>query len=363
MQIRWIKVLVLVFFVFTTGCHVAPAAEEDTIRTHANLRGQIQELVEETDFSGVILVADQGDVILEEAYQATSMNEAFQVKTNTPFAIASITKSFTTILILQLAEDGVLGLDDPIRRHLPSFSGSYANRVTVRHLLQNRSGLPNYTAFPDWFDSEYKQSLTPDKLLVEIAALSPSFEPGSDYLYSNANFYLLGQIIESVTGEAYETVLSDRLLVPLELAGTGQLYDQTRASMIAKSVVREDGGFVHVPISNPYVFKATASMVATARDLYRWQRALRGDAVLTEASKAVMFDPKAPMTWTVGAVPLETGERLSIQTVDGGLIGYTSMVTRFPEHDGVVIILNNNEAGYETLANLTLVIANALYGA
>jgi len=345
------------------GAGIGKSALPGVESTQTSLQTLVSERVAAADFSGVILVADQNEIIFEEAYNSSSLEDAFSVDTNSQFAIASITKSFTAILVLQLVEKGSLSLDDPLSAYLPSFHASYADHVTLRHLLQNRSGLPHYTEIPGWFDPEFKKTLMPEAMLSAIASMSPRFEPGSDYLYSNANSYLLGLVIEATTGASYDTVLSEQILGPSGLKQTRQIYDDDVVAVLVRNALRgEDGTYTHVPVVNPQVFRATASMSTTARDLFRWHKALQTDILLSSESKAIMFDPIMPMAWTVGTVPLNSGETLSLQTYNGEMIGYTSMITRFPDHRGTVIILNNNDAGYDLLANLTLEIAAELYG-
>ena len=330
---------------------------------HSALEALISERVEESNFSGVVLVADENKIIFEQAFNEAPLGPDFRIDLETQFPIASITKSFTAILVLQLVERGLLDLDKSIADYLPEVSTPYADRVTVRHLLQNRSGIPNYTELSGWTDPDYKRSLTPRVLLQELADLPLKFEPGTDYLYSNANFYLLGLIAETVTDKPYELVLSENILAPLELRRTGQISGEQGASALAKNAMLEDDGtYAHIPLTNPRVFKATASITSTARDLFHWQAGLHDETLLHAEMKTLLFNPDRPMGWTVGDVPIEPENVLSIQTYNGDLIGYASMVTRFPEQAGAVIILNNNNAGYDMLAGLTLDITTELYG-
>ena len=330
-------------------------------------QSSLEELVSanlaDTNFSGIVLVADNDKIVLKQAFNDPSLTTGDVIGPNSRFAIASMTKSFTTVLVLHLAEQGLLSLDDTLKTHLTDYPADYSERVTIRHLLQNRSGIPHYVDLPGWFDNEYKQSLSPEGLVSAIASLPLRFEPGSDYLYSSANCFLLGLIIEAVTDKSYEAVLSETILTPLELNDTGQIYAEAIEPAVVQNFLREeDNAYVHVPIINPKLHRATASMYSTASDLFRWHQALWGDTLLSSDSQAEMFDPSGPMGWDVLAVPLENGETLPIQTYNGEMAGYTSMITRFPDRRGVVIILNNNNAGYNALATLTLNIAAELYG-
>ena len=323
----------------------------------------VSALADEADLSGVVLVASGGDIVLEQAYNPAALQAAAPVGTDSRFAIASMTKSFTAVLALRLVEAGKLSLDDTLKARLPEYAADYADRVTVRHLLQNRSGIPHYIDLPGWFDNDVKRSLTPDALLRAIAALPLKFEPGTKYLYSNANYYLLGLIIEKTAGASYEAVLRAHILEPLALNDTGQIYEAAAATTLAPAFRREENGaYRPVSIVNPQLFRATGSQFSTARDLHAWSRAVERGDLLSADSKAVMLTPGASMAWTVSRLALHDGAPVQFYGYNGELNGYTSMIKVFPEHDGVVIILNNNNAGYNALLAMTRAIASTLYG-
>lgn len=318
----------------------------------------IESRVAEQDFSGVVLVTRDGKVLMEAAFDNENLGQGHAVGLDSQFAIASITKSFTAVLVLQLVERGQLSLDDTIASHLPTFSAVYSNRVTVRHLLQNRSGIPHYVDLPGWFDSEHKANLTRSDLTDAIAALPLKFEPGSDYLYSNANYFLLGMILDQVASVPYETLLAKRVLRVAGQENTRQLYGETDAALVQNFLREKDGGYSHVPIVNPELFRATASLSSTAYDLMRFSAALEDDTLLSQESRSILFDVDTPMAWSVGKLPMKDGSLMRFQSYNGELVGYTSMITRFPDHDAVIIVLNNDNVGYDWLASLTLDVAS-----
>ena len=124
--------------------------------TVEGLGGQVSEMVQDRALSGVVLVATQGEPILEEAYNVDSLRADFEITVDTAFAIASLTKSYTATLVLRQVESGRIDLDAPIRVYLPDFNAAYANDVTVRQLLENRSGIPHYVDIPGWFEPKVK---------------------------------------------------------------------------------------------------------------------------------------------------------------------------------------------------------------
>ena len=135
--------------------------------------------------------------------------------------VGSITKTFTGTLVLQLAEEGLLSLDDPISMYLDGIPNG--DTVTIRLMISMTSGLASYTLDPGWQEQYFSDPLkvwTPDELLAIIKQLTPSFAPGAEYEYSNSNFVLLGLLAEKVTGQPIDQLLHERIIDPLELTHT-----------------------------------------------------------------------------------------------------------------------------------------------
>jgi D-alanyl-D-alanine carboxypeptidase len=336
----------------------APLGNAETKAEALEFDHNLIPLLEDWAFSGSILVAKGQDVELHKGYDFGGKPEAGPFTTDRPYAIASMTKSFTAVLALQLIENGQLSLDDSISDHLPNYTAPYRDKVTIRDLLQNRSGIPHYIDSPGWFEVEYKAALTQADFINAIANLPLKFEPGTDKLYSNANYFLLGLIIEAAYGQPYEQVLKDQILSPLEMSATGQIYDDAPAPTLVQNYLREDDGSLNpIPVTNPKLFKATASMYSTTGDLHKWSNALFTDQLLRPESKDLLFSSDAAMVWTVGAFPMPDESLVQVRTYNGELIGYNSMITQMPLQESVIIILNNNGVGYENLSELTYQIA------
>lgn len=228
-------------------------------------------------FNGAVLVAEGDSVIYERAFGEADMSWHVPNTPETKFRIASITKQFTAALVHQLAEDGLVDLDAPITTYLPDYPAAQGDRVTVRHLLNQTSGIPNYTSLPV-YEEIMRDPFAPDSFLTFFSEIDLQFEPGSQFNYSNSNYFVLGVIIEHVTGKPYAVAIRERLLDPLGLHDTG--YD-TRARVVegmAKGFVRVGGGYALAPyidVSLPY---AAGMLYSTVHDLHRWKRALHRGA-------------------------------------------------------------------------------------
>ncbi|KCZ65816.1 hypothetical protein L53_00470 [Hyphomonas sp. L-53-1-40] len=360
---NYAAIAALLFTLLTIGCAAKQAASNDTpaIEAIAEPPQEIVEILEQFEFSGTILVGKKGNIILRQAVNASRIEEVEAVTPETRYPIASMTKSFTAALVLRLVDDGKLNLDQSLEELLPDFDVSYAQDVTLRHLLQNRSGIPHYVDIPGWFDNEVKRSFTEESFLDTLQALELKFQPGSDYLYSNVNYYLLARIIDRHAGGGYEDYLRSQILDPLGLADTGQIY-QDVSGLAANYLHSDDGGYEIIPITNPALFRGTASMYSTIDDLFAWGQAIIAGEVFSEAGEKEAFNPEGPMAWTVTEMTIGGGEPTEVIFYNGRLIGYLSLILLIPEQDGVIVVLNNNTVGYENLLTIASRLSEECFG-
>ncbi|HEX7171448.1 MAG TPA: serine hydrolase domain-containing protein [Candidatus Limnocylindria bacterium] len=193
----------------------------------------------------------------------------------TPLVIGSVTKTFVAAAVLQLVEEGRLRLDDPVRRHLPEL-GSLSREISIAQLLDHTSGLA------DLFNDETRIGLeehpehawTSDEVLATLHA--PWYQPGEGWAYANTNYYLLGLVIERMTGSTLTEELTRRFLAPLGLDSTGILDGRT------------PGGPLEPAWTS--IFWGSGAMSASAADLARWGDALYAGAVLEPSSRALMLE-------------------------------------------------------------------------
>ena len=192
---------------------------------------------------------------------------------NSPFAIASITKTFTATLALQLVEEGRLELSDRVTDLLPGVQVPDSVRVT--HLLRHTSGLADLLEpMRDELNADLERLWQPHEVIGEVPG--PWFAPGLAWAYSNTNYVLLGMIIERVSGQPYATLLQQRLLDPLGMSGTGVLLGKGAPYLMAPSWAS--------------AFGTSGDMYASAHDLLRWGDALYGGRVLSAKGMAHMLD-------------------------------------------------------------------------
>ena len=240
-----------------------------------------------------------------------------------PMVIGSVTKTFVAASVLQLAEDGMLDLDDPVRDHLPELT-ELSDEITLRQLLDHTSGLADL--FNDTtrrgLEDDPRHAWSSDEILESLHA--PWYEPGEGWAYANTNYYLLGMIVERVTGATLADVLADRFLQPLELTGT-------------RVLTGADGDPLQPAWTS--IFWASGAMAAPAADLARWGDAVYGDGVLSAESRAAMLRMN-DHDYGLGVQKIEVG-KVKGYGHTGLLNTYTTLLFHAPGDDVTIALLVN----------------------
>ena len=284
-----------------------------------------------------------------------------KVTPETPFAIASVTKTFTAALILRLAEQGRLTIDDRLARWLPNYPN--AARITLRMLLQHTSGLADFFQNPK-FDTALNRAKgrawTPAEVLPFVA--KPAFAPGKGWGYSNTNYVLLGLVAEMAGGAPWADQVRDDFFVPLGLASTyvqGVGTPNVPPAHANQMFIGYGGKILPRDLSDgstiaPFTAVATAaysagSIASTTKDLARWARALYGGDVLTPASLAEMltFDPNieryAALAYGLGVSRVKLDGRFVAVGHTGALAGTRASIRWLPKQRVSVAVVFNRD--------------------
>ena len=249
-----------------------------------------------------VAVVQNGHPTRFRAYGLASVELGVPVTPETAFCIGSLTKQFTSALALRLADRGNLRLDDAIAPFFGRVSPALWAGITVRHLLSHTSGIKRdpvpfrptkNTLPPDYIPVLYewaRREFTNDALVRQIAALPLDFAPGTQMSYSNAGYFLLGQIVEKISGQPFEAFLQTELTGPLQMPQTRFVEDDIIPNFATgytwtKNGLRR-GGWV-----NPSRDKAAGSLVSTTGDLAKWDAAWRDGAVILPASQKAAWTP------------------------------------------------------------------------
>ncbi len=317
----------------------------------AKIDALVRQYVENKQFNGTVLVAENGQVIFKKGYGMANMEWNIVNMPDTKFRLGSITKQFTAMLIMQLVEKGKLKLTDNVTTYLPDYPKSTGDKITVHHLLTHTSGVPNYTNFPRFFETMARDPYTPNAFLKKFQDLPLDFEPGTKFSYSNSGYFLLGVLIEKVAGKPYVQVLQENILTPLQLRDTGYDLFSPILAKRAAGYEKERGDYVNAPYLDMSIPYAAGSLYSTVEDLHRWDQALYTDKLLSAASKKTLFTPFPgsyeegfgyAYGWIVGET--KVGDRKdSLQLIEhgGGINGFNTLISRVPQDKQLVVLLNN----------------------
>ena len=309
--------------------------------------------------NGAVLIAEGDEVIFKRGFGHANLAWRVPNTPDTKFRVGSVTKQFTAALILQLVEEGRIDLDAPITAYLPAYPAAQGDRVNIHHLLTHTSGIPSYTSLPD-FEAITRNPYTPAAFLDVFSSLELEFEPGSGFAYSNSGYFLLGVLIEQVTGQPYEAVLRERLLVPLGLDDTGYDTYSEVVEKLATGYTRAGTGYEHAAYLDPSVPYAAGMMYSTAEDLFRWTRALhRGEPFRDARTLTRLTTPHlSDYAYGLSVFDNPVGET-SVRTIahGGGIFGFCSMVQYLPDEERTVVVLDNTEGNAAGVAHaLTLLL-------
>ncbi len=158
-------------------------------------------------FNGSVLVAQGGEMVLEKGYGMANFEWEVPNTPDAKFRLGSITKQFTSMVVMQLVEEGNLALDDTLSEMLPWYRDDTGSQVTLHQLLNHTSGIPSYTGLPGFFAEHSRDPLPLKELVNEFCSGDLEFEPRSEFRYNNSGYVILGAVIEEATGEPYEQVL------------------------------------------------------------------------------------------------------------------------------------------------------------
>jgi len=336
----------------------APARAQSRAALVARLDSIASAPVKSGSVTGLAVAVVKGrDTLLMRGYGLADLENQVPVTPQTVFRIGSITKQFTSAAVMQLVEQDKINLDDDITKYLPNVP-AHGRRVLVRHLLNHTSGIPSYTDVGPRFATVMRLDLAHDSLVAIVARDSLMFEPGTHFYYNNTGYYVLGMLLEKVTGKPYGDYLAERLFTPNGLTST--MYCGTRRLIPhrAQGYERTSNGFVNADFISMDLPYAAGSLCSTVGDLVAWTGKLASGQIVAassyrEMTTPVRFATGRPMTYGFGLSADTLGGRRIISH-GGGINGFTSQLTYVPQDSIVVAALGN------TASEAPGVVANAI---
>ncbi len=338
--------------ILTQAAPFAAAHSAPAVLTEAALAGQIDAAIQghfKPDQPGAtVIVTRDGKTILRKGYGMANLEQKLPLQPDTVMRLGSITKQFTAVAILMLAEQGKLSLDDDINRHLPAYPVN-GGKVTIAQLLNHTSGIASYTSnLTFWLNMGRDYSVA--EMIDRFKGAERDFAPGQDWRYSNSGYILLGAIIEKASGKPYADFLAEHVFKPLGMNDTA--YEGRERSKAARAQGYSVGLLTaftparYLSMTQPY---AAGSLASTVDDLARWDAAISAGRLLKPASWQQAFTgailPNGNPThyglgWQIGTLQGEPAIAHG-----GGINGFSTYAVRLPASKVYVAVLTNADDG------------------
>lgn len=360
--LRPLYALSLFLFIFATIC-----SGQSTSKTKFDkINDLIHTYVDYGKFNGAVLVSEKGNIIYKKGLGFANIEWDIPNQPNTKFRIASVSKQFTAMLIMQLVAEKKLALDVPITTYLSSYPKVNGDKINIHHLLTHTSGIPNYTSFPIYRDM-MPHSKKPEEIIQIFVDSTLQFSPGERFSYSNSGYVLLGAIIEKLTGQSFDKVLQEKILTPLKMINTG--YDNT--NKLIKNHANGYNKHLNSFVPSNYIDMSMAftagGIYSTVEDLYLWDQALYTEKLLPQKYLDMIFTKHIPAWgqdygygWNIGQMRIGNTHDI-VETIDhdGVINGFNAIIVRFPTDQSSIILLNN--AGNARLYKMTQAISGIIY--
>jgi CubicO group peptidase (beta-lactamase class C family) len=324
-----------------------PAVSQDTSdQRYAQIAASVDQFVSQfttgSEPGGAVIVLKDGKVIFRKAYGMASLELGVKMEPEMVFAIGSLTKQFTAVAAMRLAEKGRLSLTDYVGKYFPDFPGS--ERIQIRHLLAHTSGIKDYIPLPD-FSSRMRENLSNDDVLEIVKKEPLEFIPGEKFSYSNSNFALVGAIIEKVSGQGYERFLRESILIPLGLNHTQVINNIKVIPGLVNGYELTDGQIRKAGMMSCSYLHAAGGMCTNIDDLAKWNNAVFGGQIISRASLDECLTPNKlnngqssgmGMGWFVDTL---YGQPYLYH--GGGIYGFVNHTLFLPEVNLYVAVLRN----------------------
>ena len=292
----------------------------------------------QNSFNGTILVAQKGNILFQKGYGFKNAEAKLLNDSATVFQIGSITKQFTSAIILQLQEQNKLSVKDSVSKFIPNYPNG--NKITIENLLTHTSGIYNYTNDEAFMKHNAVNPISIENLIALFKNKPLDFNPGEKYSYSNSGYILLGYIIEKITGKSYFQIVRENIFQPLGMSHSG--FDFTSLKNINKAT-----GYFKLsskineaaPIVDSTVSFSAGAMYTTVGDLYKWDRALYSNKIINANSLLKAFTPFKSNYGYGWVIDSTYGKKVVMH--EGGIFGFVSFIGRVLADETCIILFDN----------------------
>ena len=311
---------------------------------HARIDSLMTVLVDRTEFSGTVLLADKGEVVYHKAFGFANREWKVPNTVDSRYKLASLGKQFTALLILQLAEEGKLSLDDPLVKHLPEYTVQGAEKIILRQVLSHTSGIPNYHVIPSFDSTVAKLPRTLEQFVGLFTDKPLLFEPGNGYQYSNLGYSALALVAQRAGGKSYSELLRTKVFEPAGMVDSFTEEDTRVKPHMANGYVNAYTHYERESFRDPSSVVGAGNVTSTTMDLLRYDRALRSGKLLSLRAQAEWTLPVREgyeLGWMVMRYPVPGQDSVTVAYHDGGNRGFSTVMYRFLESDRCMVVLSN----------------------
>jgi CubicO group peptidase (beta-lactamase class C family) len=326
----------------------------------ASIDSVMNSVVDTARFNGNVLVARNGEIVYQKSFGASNFYTSEMLNDSSVFELASVSKAFTAMAIMMLKEKGKLSYEDDVRRYIPELP---YEGMTIRHFLTHTSGIGEYEQLlleEGWEGWDPKKIATNDDIIAAFAKQKPPvlFKPGEKWEYSNTAYALLATIVQRVSGKSFGEFLSENIFVPLDMKHS-RIYKTRRSGEVLPNYAY---GFLYR--NNKYVLpdslkdyhyvyaldgiEGDGVINSTTGDLFKWDKALYADKLVSKATLEEAFTPATVEGDTVHHYGfgwfIENDPTLGkIVRHTGSWPGYRNLIMRFVDRGDCIIVLTNTE--------------------
>jgi CubicO group peptidase (beta-lactamase class C family) len=316
----------------------------------------------EKNFNGTVLVATNGKIDYLSGIGISNRQSQTSINSKTKFKIASITKTFTAVLILQLYEQGEIDLNANFGNYYPTYQGEAKKTVTIQNLLTYSSGIPNAAEKVEL--KSYQLPLTIDEYINTYCSEKLAFTPGEKSNYSNTDYIILHKIIENITKKPYSVVLYENILKPLSMENTGLLNSSDIIAGLTSSYTIDDSTNA-ISADEPYFienFFGAGAMYSTVEDLLKFDQAIFNYKLLNEATTKLMLTPNEKLNGVALGVWYADGYGTFSKPFiyrTGGILGSCSnWIHTIDDHKTIIVFNNTNGSNLYELSEQLYLVSN-----
>lgn len=350
---------------FGQEAQTSPVADAKVV---SNLSAQLDQIAKRyyvsTQPGATVIVQKDGKTLVSGGYGLASVATNEKLTPDHVMRLGSITKQFTAVAIMQLVEQGKISLSDPISKYLDAYPES-GKKVTVEHLLTHTSGIPSYTGKPG-FIATVALDKTVNEMVDSFKNDALEFEPGSQWKYNNSGYFLLGAIIEKVSGMSYAKYVESALFIPLGMQDTAYENAERRKQLRAQGHSPRAGQFQasdKISMTIPY---AAGALVSNVRDLATWDAAINAGKILKPETWRRVFTPYKlndgqtttyGYGWNIGQL-----DGKPLYAHGGGIPGFSTYALSLPAEKLFVAVLTNADSGLVSSEMVATRLASAAIG-